>query len=829
MRGLSSVEADERLRKFGRNLLPEKRGEPLWLRFLHQFRSPLIYILLFALAADLTIWFIEGAAGFPVESVAIGLILLLNAGLGVYQEHKAEAALARLRAIATPLVWVFRDDRLVHLPSTELVPGDVVRIEAGDRVPADGILTDAQNLTIDESVLTGESVPVEKADGDEVFSGTLLLRGVTYAEIRRTGEHSAMGRLAAMISAIEASKTPLEVRLDKFGRQISAVVLGLAVFLVVAGTWIEGIDRLGHVLLFAVALAVAAVPEGLPAVLTLTLSLGVERMAKSKAVVRRLSAVEALGSVTVIATDKTGTLTENRMSVREVHFADETAAVRAMILANDAELGADIGDPVDLALLHYAAACDIDAAALRLRHPRISVRAFDSRDKFMRATTKDGDSTRSYLKGAPEVILGGCELPEEARREWEELAETHAARGLRVLALATREGEGDDLLEFCGLVLLGDPPRPEVPDAIREALRAGIRIVMITGDHPATAAAIADEVGIPHGDVLTGSQIERLDAAQLRSAVGRASVFARVAPEQKLKLVEALQSRGEVVAVTGDGVNDAPALKRSDVGVAMGQRGSDVSREVADLVLLDDNFATIVTAIEEGRSIYENIQKFIRFLFSTNLALILLVVGGAIGSFVLGLQDVAGGLLLPLTAVQLLWINIIADGPPALALGFDKNDGVMSRRPRPPSSPLLDRDSLRFIFFAGFVKAGAGGFLLFVLPFLGYPASATRTAVFHFESLAQLFFAYPSRHVSVVPRVNPSLHAAVAFGIALQILVMYVPYFRDLMGLTPVDAKTGMIMVATILATWGIAEAYSWLVLKSGRERNETVPPRGAN
>ncbi len=811
--GLSSKEARQRLAKFGSNTLPEKSRIPLWLRFLRQFQSPLIYILLFALIVDLAIFIIEGASGIPVESIAIGLILLINSGLGVYQEGKAEAALARLNALAAPLVWVMRDGHIVHLPSAEIVPGDVIRIEAGDRVPADGELVEAQGVMIDESILTGESVPVDKGDTNEIFSGTLLVRGKSYALVTRTGEKSAMGKLAVMIGGIEAGKTPLERRLDVFGKQIAYAILALAIFLVVAGLYIEGLERIGHVLLFAVALAVAAVPEGLPAVLTLTLSLGVERMAKRKAVVRRLSAVEALGSVTVIATDKTGTLTENKMFVKDIDSPEKDQALRAMVLVNDAELGAGVGDPLEIALLEYAQKNGVDITAEIEKFPRKSVLPFDSKHKFMRVTVEEDGKRMSYLKGAPEVIISHSILSEDEKRNWEEKAEGYAAEGFRILALGWRTGEGDTEIHFGGLILLWDPPRAEVPEAIRQAQEAGIRVLMITGDHPATALAIANEVGIPPSRVLTGFDVENYSDEALREAVKNTNVFARVAPEHKLRLVEALQANNEVVAVTGDGVNDAPALKRSDVGIAMGERGSDVSREVADLVLLDDNFATIVAAIEEGRSIYENIQKFIRFLFSTNLALVLLVVGGSIGSFMLGLQDAGGGLLLPLTAVQLLWINIIADGPPALALGLDKNDGVMRQKPRNPNSPLLDRVSLYFIIFTGIIKAAAGGILLVILPLFGYSAAVIRTAVFLFESIAQLFFAYPARHITVMPRLNPALHLAVGFGVVLQILTIFVPFLRELLGLTMLEAQVLLIVTGVIFVTWVIAEIYSRIAL----------------
>jgi Ca2+-transporting ATPase len=811
--GLTTAEAQRRLREYGRNALPETPPRPLWRRFLRQFQSPLIYILLFALGVDLVIFAIEGGQGTPAESLAIGLILLLNAGLGVYQESKSEAALAHLKAMSAPRVWVRRDGRLTHLASNELVPGDVVRIEAGDRIPADGALREAEGVMADESLLTGESLPVDKAPGDDVFSGTLLVRGKGYAEVSRTGTGSAMGRLAAMIGGIEAGQTPLERRLDVFGRQIALVILALSVLLVAGGLFIEGAGRIGHVLMFAVALAVAAIPEGLPAVLTLTLTLGVERMAKRKAVVRRLSAVEALGSVTVIATDKTGTLTENRMHVRNVDSPDPDRAMRTLALANDAEDGNQAGDPLELALLDFVRARGHDPTALRRRFPRQSSLPFDSSYKYMRVTVQEDGTARSYLKGAPEVLLQRSRLPHADRRNWEEKAEAYARDGFRVLALAVRDGEGEEELTFLGLVLLWDPPRPEVPGAIREALEAGIRVLMITGDHPATALAVAHEVGIPPSRVLTGRDLETLSPESLRDAAQDTNVFARVGPEHKLRLVEALKQSGDIVAMTGDGVNDAPALKRADVGVAMGLRGSDVSREVADLVLMDDNFATIIAAVEEGRGIFENIQKFNRFLFSVNVALVLLVLGGTVGSYLMGLKDEAGGLLLPLTAVQLLWINVIANGPSALALGLDRNPGVMRRPPRASNAPLLDAPSLRFIFFVGTVKALIGGALLVFLPkldFTGFTPEATRTAVFLFESIAPLAFIYPTRRIhNSQPQVNSALHLSVVLGVGIQMLAMFLPALRALLGLDAPSQSALLIVAASVALTWGIAEVYA--------------------
>ncbi len=818
LEGISQTQAAARLQRHGPNALPEAPPVSVWTRLLRQFASPLIYILLFALGVDIALWAYEGAHGIPFESVAIALILVLNSGLGTYQEGKAEAALARLKAMATPNVWVMRDRALVQVPSSDLVPGDAVRIEAGDRIPADGTFLSDGEISVDESVLTGESLPVGKQTGAELLSGTLLVRGKGYMEVVRTGADSAMGRLATMIGGIEAGTTPLERRLRTFGNQVAYAILALGLALTLGGIVVEGFERIGHVLLFSVALAVAAVPEGLPAVMTLALALGVERLARRKAIVRRLSAVEALGSVTVIATDKTGTLTENRMHVKAFDAVDEARALKAMVLANDAEPGTSVGDPLEIALLEFAAAQGHDAVATNDGHARLGSRPFDSADGFMRVTVMEEQQPASYLKGAPEVIIARCHLSQAEKEAWEEKAARRAREGYRVLALGWREGEAETDLVFLGLVLLWDPPRAEVPDALRRAQAAGIRVVMITGDHPATAETVAEIIGINPRRVLSGRDIDGMSADELGAAVREVDVFARASPEHKLKLVEALKAEGEVVAVTGDGVNDAPALKRADVGVAMGRRGSDVAREVADLVLMDDNFATIVAAIEEGRSIYENIQKCIRFLFSANLALVLLVVGGLGLSFVLGIRDPEGGMfLLPLTAVQLLWINVVGNGAPALALTFDHNPGVMLQRPRRADGRLLDAVSVRFIVVSGLAKAFAGIVLFLLLPFLGYAILETRTAVFLYESIAEVAFAYPSRRIRLNPRPNMFLHVAVLGSVVLQVLTVLVPALRTLLGLVPIDPTVALLVAAGVLWSWAVAELVGrWLATHDG-------------
>ena len=813
--GLSAAEAGARLSRIGPNALPERRPDRVWRRFARQFNSPLIFILLFALAFDAGLWVYEGAPGWPIEAGAIALILLFNAALGLYQEQRSEAALTRLKALAAAHAWALRDGELVRVPTHALVPGDWVRLEAGDRVPADGALHDAHGALFDESILTGESVPVDKGAGDEAFSGTLVVRGKSFLEITRTGSASAMGRLATMLGDIQLGKTPLERRVDILGHQIARWVLVLAGVLCVLGIGAEGLGRAPEMIIFAVALAVAAVPEGLPAVLTVALALGVERMARHRAVVRRLSAVEALGSVTVIATDKTGTLTENRMDVRSLDAPDLPRALHAIALANDADLSTGAGDPLDLGLLRYAVAHGLDVARLRDEHPVVSERPFDSAWKFARVSVREQGGTVAYLKGAPEVLLGRCALSDADRDSWTEKARAYAQEGLRVVAIASAPGEAEDHLSLLGLALFWDAPRPEVPDAVRRALDAGIRVVMITGDHPETALAIAHQIGIPGMRVLTGEDLAEYQPAALQEALSEVNVFARVRPEQKLQLVESLQARSQIVAMTGDGVNDAPALKRSDVGVAMGQRGSDVSREVADLVLLDDNFATIVGAVEEGRGIYENVQKFLRFLFSTNLSEVLLVGGGAVLAYVLSLRDETGMLMLPLTAAQILWINLSTDGLPALALAFDRTPGVMQQKPRPADSPLLDRTSVQFIAGVATMKAVLALALLGLVPMLGYSLAVTRAVVFHFMAIGQLVLTYPSRHTWMRPLANPYLHAAVAGGVAIQLAAASLPIVSNMLGNAAIPAELWAVVFAGAFVAWAMAEMIARVVWRT--------------
>ncbi len=814
-RGLSGAEARNRLRSHGPNALPEVPSESLGRRFVRQFQSPLIYILLVALVLDLVVWWTEAGRGIPYEAAAIAIILVLNAGLGVWQQHRAEEALAKLAALAAPQVWVLRDGELQRIPSMDIVPGDVVRVESGDRLPADGTAFEVENLMVDESVLTGESLPIDKRSADEVYSGTLVVRGSSYLEVSRTGPTSAMGRLAVLLGEVEDQQTPLERRLDVFARRIARWVFVLAALIVVSGLMVEGFSRLPHVVLFAVALAVAAVPEGLPAVLTSALALGVERMARRKAVVRRLSAVEALGSVTVIATDKTGTLTENRMEVRKLDAVDVDRAICALVLANDAELESEAGDPLEQALLQFAQSKEHLPARIRQDHRRLSSRPFDADWKYMRVTVAEDGGSVSYLKGAPEVVLERSVMTDADRRTWEQKAQTYAAEGYRVLALAVGNGERETELTWLGLVLLWDPPRPEVRDAVLRAREAGIRVLMITGDHPATALSVAGLVGIPGSKVITGPEFENAAGNERASLTADVNVFARMKPEHKLKLVEAMRQDGEVVAVTGDGVNDAAALKQADVGVAMGQRGSDVAREVSDLVLLDDNFATIVAAIDEGRNIYENIQKFIRFLFSTNLSEVLVVTLGAFAALILGLRDDVGALLLPLTAAQLLWINLVTDGAPALALGLDRNPTVMDQIPRDPAAPLLDRVALRYILWVGTLTAAIAFVTLGVLPWLGQSLEVTRSATFFLLATAQLLLVFPARRTAVRPLRNWWLLVAVVVGLGVQVLVVVLPGLMQALNTVRLPALVWFWVAVGLLLIWALGETVSYAISKS--------------
>jgi Ca2+-transporting ATPase len=800
--GLTRDEAARLLFEVGPNALPAPERPSFLRRLLRQFQSALIYLLLLALGLDLVAWLLEGAHGPPVEALAILAVLALNAGLGVLQEYRSENALDELERLGSPRVWVRRDGALEQVLAATLVPGDVVRLEAGDRVPADGTAARSEALSVDESLLTGESLPLDKADDSELHSGTLVMAGHAELVITRTGAKSTMGKLASSLSSIQTGKTPLETRIDALGKRLARYVGGLAVLLVVLGLVVEGTSRFSEVVMFAVAFAVAVVPESMPAMMTLALAFGVQRMAHRNAVIRRLAAVEALGEVTIIASDKTGTLTSNHLVVGSLLAEREDEALRALCLANDADHERDAGDPLDRGLIEFASGRGADVQALRAQNPRVSSLPFDSRRRAMQVTVEaPGGALRTYLKGAAEVVLERTTLSAEDRAVWVARAEAEARNGFKVLGVAEGSGDPGSPLNFLGLVTLWDAPRPEAKESVRAAEGAGIRVIMLTGDHPETARAIGEHVGITSERALIGAELETMSDEALAEALREVRVFSRLLPEHKLRIVQVLQARGEVVAMTGDGLNDAPALKQADIGVAMGQRGSEVAREVADVVLLDDRFSTIVAAVEEGRIIHENIMNFIRFTSSSNVALMLLVLGGAVGSFFLGLRNDAGALLLPLTALQVLWINFLGDGPPALALAVDRSRNVMARAPRPRGRPLLDARTVRFILLDGGFKGFLGLGLLLALPGLGVSLPGTAAAVFIYESVAKLASAYPARRVSGSTAPNFWLHLSVAAGVGLGLLCVGFQPLRETLGLAGLEGAAVVPLLGAVALT----------------------------
>jgi P-type Ca2+ transporter type 2C len=803
VKGLTADEARAALERTGPNALPAKEPRSFGHRVLGQLKSALIFLLLFALLVDIVAWAASGASGTPLEALAIFCVILLNAALGVAQEYRSESALGELARLSAPQAWVLRDEQFQRIAAAAIVPGDVVRLEAGDRVPADGVAKSPETLTVDESMMTGESLPVDKVEGDALLSGTLVAHGRASLLVEHTGASSNMGKLAATLGAIDASKTPLEQRMDELGTRITRVVAGLCLLMVVAGFAVRGFAHPLPVLMFAVAFGVAVVPEGLPAMMTLSLAFGVQRMARRKAVVRRLAAVEALGSVTVIATDKTGTLTQNQLVVEELQSAEgrDADALLTMVLANDSDPSSGAGDPLEIALLSYASRRGTDVPGLTRAYPRLSSRGFDAEWRCMRATVvSPGGEQIAFLKGAPEAIIGRCRLDDAERARLLARAEAAAQKGLKVLGLARGPAAAEQELLFLGLVSLWDAPRPEARTAVLAARRAGVRVLMITGDHPATACAVAEAVGIDAGRVVQGDELGLPDA-DVDRLLRASNVFARMQPQHKLRLIERLQSASEVVAMTGDGLNDAPALKRADVGVAMGARGSEVAREVADLVLLDDNFATIVAAIEEGRRIYANVQSFVRFSFSSNVALMVLVFGAALGSLLGGLRGSDGSLLLPLTALQILWINFLGDGPPALAIALDSSKDVLLDAPRPPRAPLLEPIATKFVIADGLLKGGWGLLLLVVLPLLGASSPATASAAFLYEGVAKVLSMFPARRLHGKLRPNHWVFAATAVSVGLQLACVLLAPLRRVMGLTelrPLDlAAVGLALVAT--------------------------------
>jgi Ca2+-transporting ATPase len=839
-RGLSDPEVQARLAEGGPNQLTEQPPPPRWRRFLGQFLEPVIGILIAAAV-------IAGLMGEWVDTLAILAIVLLNGILGFIQEERAEKALAALQRLSAPMAKVLRDGRLRSEPARDLVPGDRILLEAGDSVPADARLIRAFDLRVQEAALTGESVPVSKDAGavldpetplgdrrNMAYAGTTAAAGKADAVVVATGMGTELGRIAGMLARTEHEPTPLQRRLAELGKVLIAVVLGIVALIFLLRMLRRG--ELFESFLLSVSLAVAAVPEGLPAVVTLALAIGLQRLVRRNALIRKLPSVETLGSVTVIGSDKTGTLTKNEMTVREVvtgavHYhvggagyeprggfhprgegdgqghgepidpEESPDLMRALQVAAwcntaqvvprpDVEGGWQvIGDPTEGALVVVARKAGVDAQA---RDERILHEIpFDSERKAMSVVVRGpDDSATMYTKGAPEVILRKCErewrggrvepLSDARRAQILRTAAQMAERALRVLALADlhhpdaghEASRKEEDLVFVGLVGMIDPPRDEVRAAVQTCRQAGIRPIMITGDHPATALAIARELGIAReGDgILSGQQLDALSDEALASAVGDVSVFARVSAEHKLRVVRAWQGRGQVVAMTGDGVNDAPAVKAADIGIAMGITGTDVTKEASDMVLTDDNFASIVSAVEEGRGIFDNIRKFVHYLLASNASEVLLMLIAAL----LGWPT-------PLTAVQLLWINLVTDGLPALALGVERPErDLMRRPPRPPREPVITRHEGLLILFHGALMA-AVGVASFLLTYGGPEDLArARTATFCTLAFTQLFFSLACRsHSRTLPELgpfsNPYLLGAIAASALLQFTVVTLP------------------------------------------------------
>ena len=841
--GLSGDEVARRLDTHGPNELAEVARRLGILRFLDQFRDLLIGILL---AAAVVSFAVSGELKTPI---VVLVVVLLNAILGFVQENRAEASLEALRTMLSPVTKVRRGGEVQSVASRDLVPGDVVLLEAGDRVPADGRLAVAVNLEIEEAALTGESQPATKSAGASVppgaplgdrstmaYMNTTVTRGRAELLVTSTGMRTEIGRIAGLLRDTESEMTPLQRQLSGLARSL-AKFSGLLVVLVVGIGLLRG-DEFVDLLNLAVALAVATIPEGLPAVTAVTLAVGVAKMARQNAIIKRLASVETLGCTSVICSDKTGTLTLNQMTAvrlvvqdrehevtgdgyspegRIAHQPDDAPiafdnALMGMVLCNDAVVrqGRDgwslVGDPTEGALVVLAAKGGIDAAEARTRLPRIAEVPFDSATKVMATFHELADSSgartvRMFVKGAPDVVLArsaaaigpdGAAVPIAAAASAltahnERLADS----GLRVLAVAQRDlapeawaefvasgGEPSDLVaDLVVLALVGivDPPRPEARDAIAEANRAGITVKMITGDHAATAASIGRQLGLARDGepALTGADLDAMDDDELDRRIDRTSVFARVAPEHKLRLVAALQRRGNVVAMTGDGVNDAPALKKADIGVAMGITGTEVTKEAATMVLTDDNFATIVGAVRRGRTIYDNIVKFVRFQLSTTVSFALLFLGEAILGF-------AGGK--PFTAIAILWVNIIMDGPPAMALGMDRPArDVMDRRPRPVGEPILLRSRWTAIGFSAVIMAGGTLAMLVLAPGPDpQPGAATVAGTMAFTTFVLFQFAnilnVRSETGSVFRREtlhNRNLWLALAGALALQVAVVH--------------------------------------------------------
>ncbi len=814
-KGLSATEARRRLNKVGPNELKEGKKKTIGMILLMQFKDVMILILLAAAI-------ISGIIGDVTDTIVILIIVLLNALIGFFQEYRAEKAMEALKQMAVIQTTVMRDGKTKTLPATELVPGDVVLLEAGNAVPADVRIIESNNLKIEEAALTGDSHAIDKItstlEEDDLplgnmqnlaFKGTFVANGRGKGIVFATGMKTELGRIAQMLQEGEAL-TPLQQRMAEFGKKLSIIVLILCVLFFVAG-WLRGEDVVKMVLT-SISLAVAAIPEALPAVITISLALAAKRMIRLNSLIRKLPAVETLGSVTYICTDKTGTLTKNKMHVEEVFVNDKIYApkefdklkndeqgillMHAFALNNDAveEDGKGIkGDSTEMAFLELTKQQGINAETW----PRIAEIPFDSERKLMTTFHQHDDKIISFTKGAPDILLERCKNADE--NELLKKVDELAAKGLRVLGFAFRNwnekpkeptSEKHEVdLEFLGLSGIIDPPREEVADAVKECKTAGIIPVMITGDHPLTAKNIAERIGILSSKkdiVVTGRELAQMETHSFESKVEKIKVYARVSPEQKLKIVKTLQEKGHYVAMTGDGVNDAPSLKRANIGIAMGITGTDVSKEAADMILMDDNFSTIIKAVKEGRRIYDNILKFIKFLMTTNSSEILtLLLGPLIG------------LPVALLPIHILWINLVSDGLPAISLSFEKAEkDIMNRPPRPPQQTVFSDGRGLHMIWVGILMAGIA------LSLQGWAISNNmhwQTMVFNFLCLSQMGHVLGIRsekrsffRIGIFS--NKLLIGSVLLTFLLQALITYVPFFQSVFKTEALDMKEFIIV-----------------------------------
>lgn len=838
MEGLNEKEIIKRQEIYGFNELIEKNKNSVLKMLLEQFTDILVLILLAAAV-------ISGILGEISDALVIMVVVVLNAVLGVIQEDKAEKSLAALKKLSSPTAVVKREGRVIEVPAKALVPGDIILLDAGKLIPADCRLLTSSNLKVEESSLTGESVPVEKsacmipADnvgiGDRrnmVYMSSMVTYGRGTAIVTGTGMNTEIGKIAAMIQQEDKNLTPLQVKLEGLGRWLGIVSVGICILMFFIGI-LEGRQYL-EMFMTSVSLAVAAIPEGLPAVVTIVLAIGVQRMIKRNAIIRKLPAVETLGCATVICSDKTGTLTQNKMTVMKAYVydvmledgdlkesSDFDLLLRILTLCNDTHVtikeqkAVYVGDPTETALVEYAAKYGVDKLEIGKVNKRLGEVPFDSERKLMTTINTFGDGIKALIKGAPDVLLKRCryildsgtlrELGSNDIEKIKQANEEMADSALRVLGGAYRDFAAlpDDVnsenieqeLVFVGLIGMIDPPREEAREAVRICKLAGIRPVMITGDHKVTAVAIARDLKIldENHEALSGAELDEIDDEELQKSIKEYSVYARVSPQHKVRIVKAWQSGGQVVAMTGDGVNDAPALKRADIGAAMGITGTDVAKGAADMVLTDDNFATIVAAVEEGRTIFANIRKTIKYLLSCNIGEIVTL----FTAIMLGWKE-------PLLPIHILWVNLVTDTLPALALGLDPKElGIMNQKPRDPKSGMFDKGLGLRIFIEGVIIGGLS--LLAYNIGLNYNLEIARTMTFTVLSLSQLFHAYNVRSdinsiFTTGIFTNKYLTGATVLSSVLQLSVLFVPFLRNIFKVSMLDAGHWIIVLGLSIA-----------------------------